>query len=49
MQYVIAGVCVILCVAVLVFGFKTLKETRSMSPRQPLREEEEDEIRRLRP
>ncbi len=50
MQYIIAGVCVALCIAVIVFCLKVLKESRTMAPKKPpVEDEEEEELRRLRP
>ena len=50
MQYIIAGVCVALCIVVIVFGLRVLKESRNMTPKKPpVEDEEQEELRRLRP
>jgi hypothetical protein len=48
MQYIIAGACVALCIVVIVFGLKVLKESKKMAPKKPL-DDEDEELRRLRP
>lgn len=50
MQYIIAGVCVALCIVVIVFGLKVLKESKKMAPKKPpVDDEDAEELRRLRP
>jgi len=44
MQYIIAGICIVFCIVVIVFGLKVLKESRKMAPKQKATEDE-DEIR----
>jgi len=48
MQYIIAGVCIALCIVVIFFSLKILKESRRMVPKKPL-EDDDEEFRRLRP
>jgi hypothetical protein len=49
MQYIVAGICVVICIVVIVFGLKVLKESRKMVPKKPVDDEDEEELRRLRP
>lgn len=50
MQYIIAGVCVALCIGVIVFGVKVLKESRKMAPKKTSTEDrDDDEIPNLHP
>jgi len=48
MQYIIAGVCIALCIVVIIFSLKILKESRRMAQKKPF-DDEEEEFRRLRP
>ncbi|MBK7561048.1 MAG: hypothetical protein IPP43_15645 [Chitinophagaceae bacterium] len=41
MEYIIAGICFTLFIAVIFWGLNVLKETRRMTP--PKKDEEEDE------
>jgi hypothetical protein len=43
MQYIIAGICIVFCIVVIVFGLKVLKESRKMEPKKK-DTEDEDEI-----
>jgi hypothetical protein len=46
MIYIIAGVSVALCIAVIIFGLRVLKENRKMiAKKKDLDEDDEDEIR----
>jgi hypothetical protein len=50
MQYLVAGIFVILCIIIIIFGLKVLKESKNMIPKKPKEgEDQDDEIRRLRP
>jgi hypothetical protein len=49
MQYIIAGISVTLCIVVIVFGLRVLRESREMTPQKPMEQDEEEELHRLRP
>jgi MFS superfamily sulfate permease-like transporter len=48
MNYIIAAVCFAICIAVIIFGLRVLKESREMGPKKPL-DDDDDEPRNLRP
>ena len=41
MEYIIAGICFALCIAVIIWGLKVLKENRKLAPKN---NEEDNEI-----
>jgi hypothetical protein len=43
MQYIVAGVFFLICVGVIIFGLKVLKESRKMAPKKPTGSDDEDE------
>jgi len=49
MEYLIAGICVIICIAVIIWGLKVFKENRKLGPKKGEDDDDEDELRRLRP
>lgn len=50
MQYIIAGVCAAICIVIIVFGLKVLKESKNMTPKKPLVEDQDaEDLRRLKP
>ena len=52
MNYVIATACIALCIVVIVFGLKVLKESKEMGPKKKLttkKDDDDEELRRLRP
>ncbi len=49
MNYIIAAICFVICIVVIVFGLKVLKESRAMGPKKKLTNDDDDEeLRRLR-
>ena len=43
MEYIIAGICVVICIVVIIWGLKVLKENRKLAPPKK-RDGEEDDI-----
>ena len=48
MEYFIAGACLLICIAVIIWGLKVFKENRKLAPKKE-DEDEEEQLRRLRP
>jgi len=50
MQYVVAGICLIICVGVIVFGLKVLKESKKMVSKKRIESDtDDDELPNLHP
>ena len=46
MNYIIAGVCIALCIAVIIFGLKVLKENRKLIPKKKDRDHDDELLHR---
>lgn len=44
MNYIIAGVCIAVCLAAIIFGLRVLKENRKLIPKKKDDDDDDDEL-----
>ena len=44
MAYIIAGACIAICIVVIIFGIRVLRESRKMIPKKPAEDDGEDKF-----
>ena len=48
MEYIVAGIIAVICIAVIIWGLKVLKENRKLAPPKSY-DDDDEELRRLHP
>ncbi len=46
MNYIIAGACIAICIAAIIFGFRVFKENRKLIPKKKEDEDDNDLLHR---